>query len=80
MLSVRWTPPDGTVRKYRVVCRNGDDIVQMLTTTDTTITVSSLQKRKCYILEVSAKFENGKISEPASIRAWTGERNTFKIK
>eukprot|EP00066_Takifugu_rubripes_P029957 XP_011619223.1 PREDICTED: fibronectin-like [Takifugu rubripes] len=64
-LSLCWTPPAGEVKKYTVTCRKGQKIVQELTTTDPHITVTDLEPKEFYDLEVSAEFVNGRISKPA---------------
>lgn len=76
---MRWKRLAEGVKKYRVVCRKGEEIVQQLRTTDNTITVSNLEPGMCYILEASALFVDGNISDPASVRAYTGDRKTFQI-
>ncbi|XP_056880538.1 fibronectin-like isoform X2 [Takifugu flavidus] len=55
-LSLRWTPPAGEVKNYLVTCRKGQEIVQELTTTDPHITVTDLEPKEFYDLEVSAEL------------------------
>lgn len=79
-VSLRWPPPAGEVENYIVTCREGQQIVRKLTTTDTNITVTDLEQETFYALEVSAELADGSISEPALTLAYTGEGTTFQNK
>uniref|UniRef100_H3BWZ8 Fibronectin type-III domain-containing protein n=1 Tax=Tetraodon nigroviridis TaxID=99883 RepID=H3BWZ8_TETNG len=79
-LSVCWTPPGGEVRNYTVACCKGQQIVQNLKTTETNITVTELEPDTLYILEVSAKFMNGKKSKPAKTQATTDVESPKQVK
>ncbi|TWW53712.1 hypothetical protein D4764_0249200 [Takifugu flavidus] len=70
-LLMLWTPPAGEVKKYMVTCREGQEIVQELTTTAHHITVTDLEPEVIYYLEVSAEFVNGRISKPARAKDHT---------
>ncbi|XP_029695490.1 fibronectin-like isoform X2 [Takifugu rubripes] len=78
-LLMLWTPPAGEVKKYLVTCRKGQEIVQELTTTDPHITVTDLQPKKFYNLEVSAEFVNGRISKPAMTTGCTRDDRPTKV-